>query len=76
MSKDDVFERVTRDLGAAGLAAALGETIQTVWNWRARGFPPNKCQAIQRVTGVSVRDLRPDDWADYWPEPDHEPAKA
>lgn len=76
MSKDDVFERVTRDLGAAGLAVALGETIQTVWNWRARGFPPNKCQAIQRVTGVSVRDLRPDDWADYWPETDHEPAKA
>ena len=76
MSKDDVFERVTRDLGAAGLAVALGETIQTVWNWRARGFPPNKCQAIQRVTGVSVRDLRPDEWADYWPETDHEPAKA
>ena len=74
MSRDDVFARVTRDLGAAGLAVALGETIQTVWNWRARGFPPNKCKAIERVTGVSVRELRPNDWRDYWPEPARENA--
>lgn len=74
MSREKVFDRVTKDIGAAGLAAELGETIQAVWNWRARGFPPNKCQAIQRVTGVSVRDLRPDDWRDYWPEPARENA--
>lgn len=55
--------------GPAALAKQLNESIQTVSNWAARGRPPaNRCAAIQRITGVDRRELRPDDWRDYWPE--------
>ncbi len=50
------------------LAAQLDESIQTLSNWKSRGIPPAKCKAIEKLSCVSVRDLRPDDWADYWPE--------
>lgn len=56
--------------GTVALARALGESTQTVSNWRQRGEPPaNRCVAIERLTGVSRRELR-SDWADYWPEAD------
>lgn len=55
--------------GPASLAKALGESTQTVVNWRARGIAPaNRCVAIEQVTGVPRRRLRPADWSDYWPE--------
>ena len=54
--------------GAAAFAKLLGESTQTVSNWRARGEPPaNRCRAIEEHTGVSRRELR-SDWRDYWPE--------
>lgn len=53
--------------GLTALARSLGETKQTVHNWRKRGEPPaNKTLAVETVTGVSRRVLR-SDWADYWP---------
>lgn len=53
--------------GLTTLARSLGETKQTVHNWRKRGEPPaNKTLAVEAVTGVSRRVLR-SDWADYWP---------
>ena len=55
--------------GVSALADALGESVQTVSNWRTRGVPANRCKAVEALTGVSVRRLRPHDWADYWPEP-------
>jgi DNA-binding transcriptional regulator YdaS (Cro superfamily) len=55
--------------GARALANQLGETPQTVCNWRARGAAPaNRCPEIERITGVCRQQLRPDDWSDYWPE--------
>ncbi len=67
---ETTFEEVVRKGGGlTTLANALGEeSVQVVSNWRHRGFPANRCMAIQALTGVSVRRLRPDDWADYWPE--------
>ena len=54
--------------GATALAVKLGESVQTVSNWRARGEPPaNRCLAIEAITGVSRSRLR-SDWRDYWPE--------
>jgi DNA-binding transcriptional regulator YdaS (Cro superfamily) len=54
--------------GTAALARLLGESMQTVSNWRARGeAPANRCPAIEMHTGVSRRELRAD-WQDYWPE--------
>ena len=56
--------------GLAKLAAAMGESVQTVSNWRERGVPVHKCAQFERVTDgeVSRRELRPDDWATIWPE--------
>jgi DNA-binding transcriptional regulator YdaS (Cro superfamily) len=61
---DAVVEKTTR----TALAAALSETPQTISNWRVRGIPPNRCKAVEALTGVSVKVLRPNDWADYWPD--------
>ncbi len=35
-----------------------------------RTVPPRYCNAIEQATGglVTRRDLRPDDWAEIWPE--------
>jgi hypothetical protein len=55
--------------GLTSLARAVGETKQTVHNWRLRGEPPaNKTLAVEAASGISRRVLR-SDWADYWPEP-------
>lgn len=54
--------------GATALAITMGESVQTITNWRARGVPANRCRAFEAATGVSVKTLRPNDWADYWPE--------
>lgn len=60
--------------GPAGLAKQLGESTQTVVNWRARGAAPaNRCVAVEQLTGVDRRKLRPNDWHEYWPI---EPADA
>jgi DNA-binding transcriptional regulator YdaS (Cro superfamily) len=69
MSIETPIERAIREAGgAAALARALDESVQTVSNWRARGEPPaSKCSAIERITGVSRKELRTD-WRDYWPE--------
>lgn len=53
--------------GVKAFADALGESPQTITNWRARGVPANKCVAVEAATGISRRELR-DDWRDYWPE--------
>lgn len=54
--------------GASHLAACLGVSTQAVCFWRdgARSIPPERCIAIEKVTGGEVRceHLRPDvDWA-------------
>lgn len=66
---------IERAVSAAGgiskLAAALGVTPPTVHEWVStkRQVPASRCQAIVRLTqgAVTLQELRPDDWADYWP---------
>lgn len=50
------------------LAELLDEPIPTVNNWRTRGIPAKHCKAVERLTGISVRRLRPEDWHHYWPD--------
>jgi DNA-binding transcriptional regulator YdaS (Cro superfamily) len=70
MPNEPVFDLVVRKAGgASALARTLGESIQAVSNWRQRGFPVAKCKAIEAISGVSVKKLRPNDWSDYWPDP-------
>ena len=68
-----IYERVIERFGGspAKLAEALSERgAATVCNWRARGIPPNRAKAIEALTGISVRELRPLDWQEYWPDAD------
>lgn len=54
------------------LARAIGVSPVLISQWKtgARPVPIDRCPAIERATGGAVtrRDLRPDDWADIWPE--------
>ena len=54
--------------GAAKLAALVGVSPQAISNWKERGIPIDRCVAVERLTGVSRRVLRPTDWEDFWPE--------
>ena len=50
---------------------AVGQWLQEGCNKNARRVPPKQCVRIERLTNgvVSRRDLRPDDWQDFWPDP-------
>ena len=47
-------------------------------NWKMRGVPIEQCVPIERATlgAVTRKDLRPDDWADIWPELAQVPASG
>ena len=42
----------------------------SAWVNGLRPFPPEHCVTIERDTNglIARRELRPDDWARYWPE--------
>lgn len=58
--------------GLTTLARMLGVSPPTVHEWKTqkRPVPASRCAAIVRVTNglVTLQQLRPDDWRDYWPE--------
>ncbi len=56
--------------GRTKLAIALDVSVAAIGNWKKRGVPYEKCPAIERLTGgkVTRQQLRPDDWAEMWPE--------
>lgn len=70
MSNEALFERVLAAFEGSPtkLAEFVGETTQTVCNWRHRGIPAHKVMALSSRTGISERVMRPDDWHLYWPE--------
>lgn len=59
-------------ISSAQLAREIKTSPAVVYQWRKglRPVPIERCAAIERATAgaVSRRDLRPDDWADIWPE--------
>ena len=63
-------EAIQRAGGVGKLAEAIGTKSSVVSNWRQRKTlpPPEYCPAIEQITGVTRRDLRPDDWERIWPE--------
>lgn len=61
---------IERASGVSALARLIGVNQSTVSMWRARGgsVPVEHCAAIEAATGVTRRELRPDDWSRIWPE--------
>lgn len=62
--------------GRQKLAELLDVKRSAIGNWKVRGIPAEHCQAIVRLTSGAVRlqELRPNDWAAYWPELAESPA--
>lgn len=69
----DAFSKALSIVGGpAQMARLLGVTVQAVCFWRdgKRSLPIQHCTAIEQATASAVtrKDLRPDDWAQIWPE--------
>ena len=62
--------------GRPAMAGQLEVSVSAIGNWKTRGVPFEVCPAIERLTDRQVMryDLRPDDWADMWPELVRDPA--
>lgn len=56
--------------GQTKLAARIQASPAMVWQWAKdkRPVAAHYCVRIERVLGISRRDLRPSDWGDIWPE--------
>lgn len=58
--------------GTIAAASKLGVKPPAVSDWltKKRPIPIKRCVQIEQATGGAVtrRDLRPDDWAEIWPE--------
>jgi DNA-binding transcriptional regulator YdaS (Cro superfamily) len=48
--------------GGAKLARAVGVTKFAVYQWQRDGIPAARLPAVERITGIPMRDLRPDLW--------------
>jgi len=82
MSNATIYRRVLEHFGGspAKLAAAVGaKSTAAVCNWEHRSIPADMAKTVEGLTGISVRELRPNDWHRYWPEPEpkrRKPSKA
>lgn len=54
-------ERAVAQVGVRSLAVALGVSTQAIYGWLWRGWiPAERCLEVERLTGVSRYELRPD----------------
>ena len=61
--------------GRAALARELGVTVGALGNWKTRGTPYIYCVRIEAlVPSVTRQRLRPNDFAEMWPELGHDAA--
>lgn len=71
MQDESVYRRILAhfDHSPARLARAIGaKSTAAVCMWAKRGVPADKAKQIESLTGISVVELRPHDWQDYWPD--------
>lgn len=63
-------EAIRRAGSQSALARMLGKTQPHIQKWLRSPNPvrPEHCRAIEMAVGVTRPQLRPDDWADIWPE--------
>ena len=69
----DTPNAATRAIALMGGPVAVARTLglnsyQTVQQWMRNGVPIVYCVRVEADSGVSRRDLRPDDWHLIWPE--------
>ena len=72
MSNATIYRRVLDHFGGSPskLAAAVGaNSTAAVCNWEKRSIPVDIAKTLEGLTGISVKELRPEDWQRYWPEP-------
>ena len=55
-----IANAISKAGGASKLARALGITRQAVEQWKGRVVPPEHVLEIEKITGVSRYELRPD----------------
>jgi len=68
MSHEAIYERVTKACGGAGrLAALVGVGANVASNWNKRGIPAGLVCKVSQVSGVSIQELRPNDWQNFVP---------
>jgi DNA-binding transcriptional regulator YdaS (Cro superfamily) len=48
--------------GGARLASQIGVTRFAVQQWLRAGIPAARLPAVERITGIPMRELRPDLW--------------
>lgn len=68
---DHPVDRAAKVYGSQqAMATALGVTKAAVWQWKdgGRQVPVQHCVSIERETGITRQELRPDDWHLIWPE--------
>lgn len=68
MNLSEYLENNPREDLAAAVGVSLGMLSQ--WKNKTRPVSATRCIAIENATKgqVTRKDLRPDDWADIWPE--------
>ena len=65
------YKKLMSDYGQSKLAEELGIPAAQVSHWvqGVRPVPVKYCQLIKdRIEGVTLQMLRPDDWQKIWPE--------
>lgn len=60
MSEASLSKAIDAAGGQAPLSRALGITYQAIDSWKKRGVPPSRVLDVERHTGVSRHELRPD----------------
>ncbi len=70
MTLDEYFKQQSGNHSRLSKETGIASSFLYQMAKGARTVPPRYCNAIEQFTNGAVtrRDLRPDDWAEIWPE--------
>jgi DNA-binding transcriptional regulator YdaS (Cro superfamily) len=52
--------KIIEKVGRARLAAELGIARESTYKWERSGVPPNRVIAVEKISGISRHEIRPD----------------
>lgn len=68
MKKQEEKEALKRAMEVVGGGKALGRAVGVsgvaVQKWLRKRIPAERCAAVEKITGVSKKELRPDLWGE------------